>query len=645
MKTITKSSLVLLLIIICNISIHGQEEPSIIEHEIYPNWYYIDNEYNSGTRSNVSCLTTANFIPVCKSEFNLTVNDELVVDNIFSVNDVVSSTNSSVNNKITKYQQYYKGYKVESSLIFTQDTSDTINLVLGDLVDNLNIDTSNPISKEQALSIAINSLEFPPMYLDTAIMNGWCLEEDGSFDSICYNSFLPRGELCISRKSTDGFESNNFCFVWKYDIIATNGNEYRVLVNARNGNVYDVANVTKNGYGLGDVQTVYDGYYENAMETYRKAFFLRWRLKNSNGNITIIQNEDVRKWSNEWVDEDVRTAATAHWLIYELDDYYESVFNNTDITNNVLINVLLYHNNSGYSNSNKLIIVGEYWGKSFAATDIFSHELAHKLVIENANLEGNGESGALHESFADIFGVMAERYIRNKYNKSWNWTIGEDLGDNDYIRSFSNPKIYNQPDYYKGENWCFDVNTCDIHINSGVQNKWFYNLSQSIGVEKAELIAYTTLCGYLTPTSQYHDALFASAFATKSLYGECSEEWNAVISAWRNVGISSNSLLQCYQAGNNPPPAQRMAVDENETYNNITIYPNPADNYIIVELPNNILNGTIILYNQLGIVEYECTINSDSIRIETDNLSNGIHYIKVISDNHAIKVQKVIINK
>ena len=35
-------------------------------------------------------------------------------------------------------------------------------------------------------------------------------------------------------------------------------------------------------------------------------------------------------------------------------------------------------------------------------------------------------------------------------------------------------------------------------------------------------------------------------------------------------------------------------------------------------MPNNLLNGTIILYNQLGIVEYECTINSDSIRIETD---------------------------
>ena len=488
------------------------------------------------------------------------------------------------------------------------------------------------------------------MYLDTAIMNGWCLEEDGSFDSICYNSFLPRGELCISRKATDSFESNNFLFVWKYDIIATNGNEYRILINARNGDIYDVTNITKNGYELGDVQTVYDGYYENAMETYRKAFFLRWRLKNSNGNITTIQNEDVKNWSNEWTDEDIRTAATAHWVIYELDDYYESVFNNRDITNNVLINVMLYYGNSGYSSSSKLILVGEYWGKSFAAIDVIGHELAHKLVTENANLEGKGESGALHESFADIFGVMAERFIRSKYNKSWNWTIGEDIGLiglNNYTRSFSNPKLYQQPDYYKGENWWYgNGDDGGVHCNSGVQNKWFYNLSQLIGVEKAELIAYTTLCGYLTPTSQYHDALFASVFAAENLYGECSEERNAVISAWGNVGISSYRLLPCYQSGgNNPPPAQRMAVDENETCSNITIYPNPADNYIIIELPNNISNGNIILYNQLGIVEYECTINSDSVRIETDNLSNGIHYIKVISDNHVVKAQKVIINK
>ena len=70
MKTITKSSLAVLLIIICNIRMCGQEKPSIIEHEIYPKWYYIDDEYNPATRSSTPCLTTANFIPICGTIHN-----------------------------------------------------------------------------------------------------------------------------------------------------------------------------------------------------------------------------------------------------------------------------------------------------------------------------------------------------------------------------------------------------------------------------------------------------------------------------------------------------------------------------------------------------------------------------------------------
>lgn len=45
------------------------------------------------------------------------------------------------------------------------------------------------------------------------------------------------------------------------------------------------------------------------------------------------------------------------------------------------------------------------------------------------------------------------------------------------------------------------------------------------------------------------------------------------------------------------------------------------------------------------MIEYKGRINSNSIRIETENLSNGIHYIKVISDNQVIKTHKIIINK
>ncbi|MBO5847605.1 MAG: M4 family metallopeptidase [Bacteroidales bacterium] len=646
MKTIIKIQIVVLMMVSSSIKILGQEKPSIIEHEIYPNWYYIgDNEYNSSSRNSVSYLTKSNFIPTCKSEFNLTINDELVVKKTFSVRDIISSTNLSRSNRVTKYQQYYNGYKVESSIIITQDISDTINLVLGKLVGNLNIDTSNPISEAQALSLAINALEYPPTYLDTTIMNSWCLEEDGSFDSICYNSFLPCGELCISKKNTDSLEPCNFRFVWKYDIITTDGNEYRVLINAQNGSVYDISNITMEGkFELGSLQTLYDGYYENAMETFKCTLCLRWKLKNSNGNITMFRNDHVKSWNNEWTDELTRPASTAHWTIYELKDYYESIFNNTNITKDVKIDIkgTNFHN-ARYMNN--LIEIGyTQQGKSFAAIDVIGHELAHKLVKENADLGNKGESGALNESFADIFGIMAERHIRNKYNKTWNWTIGENIG---IIRSLSNPKLYNQPDYYKGLYWIDTDVAYDgggIHKNSGVQNKWFYNLSQSIGIDKAELIAYTTLCGFLTPTSVYHDVLFASVFASESIYGKCSEERNAVIRAWKSVGISSNSLPYCANFEDSSSSSQRLAICENEIGEDVSIYPNPANDHIIIDLPDNLSNGNIILFNHLGIVEYETRIDSNSTIIETHNLNNGIHYLKIISDNKIIKIQKVVIN-
>ena len=41
MKTIIKIQIVVLMIVSSSIKILGQEKPSIIEHEIYPNWYYI----------------------------------------------------------------------------------------------------------------------------------------------------------------------------------------------------------------------------------------------------------------------------------------------------------------------------------------------------------------------------------------------------------------------------------------------------------------------------------------------------------------------------------------------------------------------------------------------------------------------------
>ncbi len=52
------------------------------------------------------------------------------------------------------------------------------------------------------------------------------------------------------------------------------------------------------------------------------------------------------------------------------------------------------------------------------ALDVAGHEISHGVIQNTANLRYQGESGALNESFADIFGAMIDRD---------DWKIGEDV--------------------------------------------------------------------------------------------------------------------------------------------------------------------------------------------------------------------------
>jgi len=147
------------------------------------------------------------------------------------------------------------------------------------------------------------------------------------------------------------------------------------------------------------------------------------------------------------------------------------------------------------------------------------------------------------ECFADIFGTMVEKYVEPS---TWDWTIGEDMFTNDYIRSMSNPLDKEDPEEYERLYWV-DVDNCipegdeddpdyndlcGVHTNCAVQNHWFYQLSNFITPEKAAKIAYWNLCYYLTPLSDYDDAREGSINAATSLYGLCSYEYIQVMNTW-----------------------------------------------------------------------------------------------------------------
>lgn len=66
---------------------------------------------------------------------------------------------------------------------------------------------------------------------------------------------------------------------------------------------------------------------------------------------------------------------------------------------------------------------------------------------------------------------------------------------------------------------------------------------------------------------------------------------------------------------------------------NIKFYPNPASNYITLDLPNNIHDATVAIYNMLGQQQLRTAISQAQTNIDLNGLSNGVYVIEVTSNN------------
>ena len=195
----------------------------------------------------------------------------------------------------------------------------------------------------------------------------------------------------------------------------------------------------------------------------------------------------------------------------------------------------------------------------FVSLDIMAHEYSHLVTTKNGNggLQYSGESGALNESFSDIMGLSVLKYATGYTG----WLLGADIMIYlSNIRSMDNPNngqdgMKPQPDTYDGLYWLKPDTLIDnggVHTNSGVQNHWFYLLTEGgngtndvnhtfnvtgIGIDKAVQIAYRNLIYYLTPEATHEDARNGSIQAAIDLYGIDSQEHQSVMNAWYAVGV------------------------------------------------------------------------------------------------------------
>lgn len=239
-----------------------------------------------------------------------------------------------------------------------------------------------------------------------------------------------------------------------------------------------------------------------------------------------------------------KNAVSTHWNAIQSYDYYRTVHgrNSIDGAGSNILSLFNVAESDGSSMGNAFWNGAAMWYGNGDATffelarglDVGGHEMTHGVIEKTANLEYQYESGALNESFADVFAVCIDRD---------EWKIGEDVvrpgsTTNNCLRDlqFPNNGTPSQPKQVS-EQYQGTQDNGGVHINSGIPNRAFYLFASNaaVGLDKAEKVYYKALRDYLVKSSKFVDCRIAVLQAANDLYG--SAVANAAADAFTTVGI------------------------------------------------------------------------------------------------------------
>ena len=398
-------------------------------------------------------------------------------------------------------------------------------------------------------------------------------------------TYFPDAVLCwYAPELTKNKEMPTFYLAYRLDINAASPTTAkRVYVDAKSGKILNTVALESNCSGA-TVNTIFNGSQSISTDKFTAN---DWRLRDDcqaaeirirDWNSVNCTNSavEIQNTTNNWTTNNERFGASVLWATKEAYAYWLNVQNrsgyngsNGDVEG--YINAVFstcggccnaYTDNASMSFSGGTMKVGlgssGTLANSWSSVDIIGHEFAHAVTGSSSMLVYQDESGALNESFSDIFGEATENYSTG----SNDWLMGDDRTDG-AIRDMSDPKNEGDPDTYGGANWCdytdgsLGCTTGDaggVHRNSGVQNYWFYLLSEGgtgtndnnddysvtgVGLATASDVASGNLINELGTGSDYFDARDGAIQTAINMSGgnECANLVKQTTNAWYAVGV------------------------------------------------------------------------------------------------------------
>ncbi len=200
--------------------------------------------------------------------------------------------------------------------------------------------------------------------------------------------------------------------------------------------------------------------------------------------------------------------------------------------------------------------LSQYTNSFTSDLDIIAHELTHGVIDHECKLLYENQSGALNESFADVFGILVKQWANNTDARQSDWLIGSNiLKGKNALRSMAQPgmgfrndpvfgndpqpghmkQFVKMPNTEQGDNG-------GVHYNSGIPNHAFYIASYELGGNAWETTGPIWYAAMTDQRQVKNNADFAKVAAVTikkagTLFGKGSLAEKAVTKGWKDTGV------------------------------------------------------------------------------------------------------------
>lgn len=202
------------------------------------------------------------------------------------------------------------------------------------------------------------------------------------------------------------------------------------------------------------------------------------------------------------------------------------------------------------------------FGHGYTVDDVTAHELTHGVTEFSSNLIYLFESGAINESFSDMWGEWID--LSNSGGTDTDevrWLMGEDLPGSGALRNMQDPTEFGDPDRYSEYlNYPDYYDNGGVHFNSGIGNKLCYLLTdgdsfngqtvEGMGIARTADLMYEAQTNLLVPSADYYDFYAALSQAAINLEFTFAERLNlrSALAAVEIIPPGFQSALENFRA-------------------------------------------------------------------------------------------------